>query len=70
MVTEAGLSRSGRCSVTLSIMLPVSPETPIDSISSGKYLEQTLKVEPGRWRGEAETSDSLVETSRGVCCLA
>lgn len=80
MVTETGFTLSGRCSVTLSIMLSVSQvETSgfwffalfqTDSTSSGSNLEQTLKLGPGRWGGEATMSASLVVTSTEGCGLA
>lgn len=76
MGTEEALTLSGRCSVTLSIMLSVSQAEAsglwflglfkIDSTSLGGILEQTLKLEPGRWGGEANMSDSLVGTSTEV----
>ncbi len=76
LVTEQGLTLSGRCSVTLCIMLSVSQAEisglwllellGIDSTSSGNILEQTLILEPRKCGGEANVLDSLVGVAAEV----
>lgn len=78
-MAEEGLTLSGRCPVTLSMMFSVSQaETSglwflrlfeTDSASASCNLEQTLKLELGRCGGEADMSDSLVGTSTKGCGL-